>query len=200
MVAVITGDIINSREVDPKDWLSLLKGVLNQYGKAPQQWEIFRGDSFQIKVPQEEAFKVCMHIKAAIRQHPSLDVRLAIGIGDESHTADKISESNGTAYLFSGETFESLKKRTLSIKTPDKDINEVLGIMIMLILPIVDQWSPNQSRLIQVVFENPSLSQKELAKLLHKKSQSSISEGLKRAGYDEIMVLNQYFKKIIGEL
>ena len=47
MIAVITGDIINSKKMNPKAWLKPLKTELDTIGDTPKIWEIYRGDSFQ---------------------------------------------------------------------------------------------------------------------------------------------------------
>lgn len=110
MIAVITGDIINSTEKASINWLKELKTVLNQYGSSPMKWEIYRGDSFQLKLPVEKAMLTAFHIKATIKQIKNKDVRMGIGIGMEEYVSEKLSESNGTAYQNSGLCFESLKK------------------------------------------------------------------------------------------
>ena len=50
MTSVITGDIINSKNVEPKIWLPLLKDALNFLESDTRLWEIYRGDSFQIEL------------------------------------------------------------------------------------------------------------------------------------------------------
>jgi len=40
----------------------------------------------------------------------NLDVRLSTGIGNKQYEADSITEASGDAHVFSGETFEQLKK------------------------------------------------------------------------------------------
>ena len=45
MIAVITGDIINSRQFDdPGKWLAGLKELLASVSAGPQFWDIYRGD------------------------------------------------------------------------------------------------------------------------------------------------------------
>lgn len=196
MIAVITGDIVNSKKDDSQNWLNLLKNTLNQYGSEPQNWEIYRGDSFQLSLKPEKALIAAFHIKSMIKQTKIQDVRLAIGVGNEKHKSQKITESNGSAYVNSGECFESLKKQTLAIKTDDKDLNEALNIMIDLSLLTADHWSVVVSEVIKTAIENPDKNQRELAELLAK-SQSNISEALKRGGFDEIMAMNQFYMKNI---
>lgn len=199
MIAVITGDVINSREGKPTDWLKGLKEVLNQYGEIPAEWEIFRGDSFQLKVKPENALTVVLHIKAALKLSARKDVRIAIGIGLEKHKAKKITESNGEAYVYSGECFESLKKQTIAINTGNKNIDATINLMLMLALLTADNWSPTVSEIIKTAIENPEKIQKEIAEKL-KKTQSTVSAALKRGGYDEILKLNQYFQYQISSL
>lgn len=199
MVAVITGDIINSREGEVKDWLGYLKEVLNHYGQEPSQWEIFRGDSFQLSLSPENALLAAIHIKAGIKQTKAQDVRIAIGLGQETHRAKKITESNGSAYILSGECFESLKKQTLAIRSANPKLNEVLNLMLSLSLLTTNNWSNTVARTVKVALENPEKHQKEIAKLLNK-SQSSVSEALKRGGFEEIMNLNSFYQTQISNL
>jgi hypothetical protein len=48
-------------------------------------------------------------LKATIKQHKALDVRMAIGIGTIDYTSNKVTESNGVLSLIQG-MFEGLKK------------------------------------------------------------------------------------------
>jgi hypothetical protein len=200
MEAIITGDLINSRQVEPSEWMPALKKVLKKYGKEPKNWEIFRGDSFQLNTKPEDALMAAILIKAKIKQWKNLDVRIGIGIGEITYQAAKITESNGTAFLNSGECFEELKKQTLAIKTPHKDLNETLNLMIELASLTIDRWTETAAKLIKLKIENQNLNQKDLANLLNKTAQGTISEGLKRAGYDEIQRLLNYYKLKISEL
>lgn len=201
MIAVITGDIVNSRKVaSPKKWHEVLKNALNKIAPT-SNWEIFRGDSFQIElsIPQE-ALRDAIYIKACIKTIKELDVRIAIGIGEKNYVGDNVSESYGDAYLFSGERFESLKreKQNLAIKTTDENLNEELNILLRLALTIMDNWTPNSAMLIKTLFENQNLSQKELGAILGI-SQSSVSERYNRAYVWEIGALQRlYVKKING--
>ena len=193
MIGIITGDIINSKTSDPKIWLDALKSILNSYGNEPEQWEIFRGDSFQLETNPENALKATFLIKATIKQFKKIDVRLAIGIGDKTYHSEKITESNGSAFVNSGECFENLKKTTLAIKSPVKTFNTTMNLMFDLALLTVDNWTATSAKLIKTALENPDFNQEQLAKL-YGSTQSNISKGLKRGGIDEIQKLLQYYK------
>ena len=193
MIAIITGDIINSKKIFPDKWIISLKQILNRFAKENETWEIFRGDSFQVEVAPKDALILAIRIKLAIKQHKHLDVRMAIGLGEKNYRSKKITQSNGSAFVNSGECFEKLKKTTLAVKSSNYDFDFTMNTMIQLALLTMDNWTNNSVKLITSVFDYPNLKQKELAQLLGK-SQSTISEGLKRGGYDEIVSLLTYYK------
>ncbi|KDN56485.1 hypothetical protein [Flavobacterium seoulense] len=197
MKAVITGDIMHSRKLASEIWLADLKNILSVYGDEPKDWEIFRGDSFQLLIPAEDALEIALLIKASIKQHKVLDVRMAIGIGDVNHAADKITESNGTAFINSGECFEVLKKQTLGIQTPWTEFNATFEVIFSFMLMITDNWTSTSAEIIKKALENPEINQHQLATILNRKSQSSISASLKRAGYEEIKNMIAFYKQEI---
>lgn len=200
MHAILTGDIINSRSLSPEHWMIKLKTQLNRIGQEPQDWEIYRGDSFQVRVEPDQALFVALLLKSTVKQFKGLDVRIAIGIGEIAYEASKITESNGTAYLRSGECFENLKKDSLAIRTGNQLVDQRINLMLSLAALTIDTWTPVSSQIIEGALLNPDKNQKELAELLDKKSQGTISEGLKRAGFDEIQKLLLYYKDEISRL
>ncbi|WP_136481396.1 transcriptional regulator [Cognatitamlana onchidii] len=199
MTTIITGDIINSKEVPPELWLAALKSVLNSLGNTPKTWDIFRGDSFQFEVPPQKALHACLLIKATIKQFKNLDVRLAIGLGNKTFDSERITESNGTAFINSGACFEALKKTTLAIKSPFEAFDIPMNIMIQLALLTINYWTQTTAGLVKTTLEHPELNQKQIANLLGK-TQGNISQGLKRAGFDELSILLEYYKTQINTL
>ncbi|WP_417601367.1 SatD family protein [Owenweeksia hongkongensis] len=200
MTSVIIGDIINSRNSEtPKQWLNSLKTVLNEIGPEPKVWEIFRGDSFQVEVTDpKKALLTALKIKAALRSAVNLDVRMAIGIGEKSYNATKITEANGDAFVRAGELFENLKKHTLALSSPWEDVDSQVNLNIELALLTIDNWTQNSAKTVQLSIAHPKATQSELAKMLNI-SQSSVSERQKRAGFDEIMKMNQRYELLISQ-
>lgn len=197
MKAVITGDIINSRKVASALWMADLKAVLNSYGEEPKDWEIYRGDSFQLVVEAVDALDIAFIIKATVKQHKLLDVRMAIGIGTIDYKAHKVTESNGSAFVNSGECFEGLKKQTLGIQTPWPVFDKTFNLILKLTAMFSDSWTSISAQIIKEALENPSMNQIQLATVLNKKSQSSISASLKRAGYEELKNVIAFYKQEI---
>ncbi len=193
MIAVLTGDIKNSTEHKTAKWLPILKQALGRYGKEPSDWEIYRGDSFQLQTTTEQALEASVYIKACIKQIRQLDVRIAIGLGEKTYDAKKVTESNGGAFVNSGKCFENLKKQNLAIKTPSKTLDEHINLLVELALLTMDNWTPAISKTVKSAIENPEMNQRELASLLGK-SQGNISEELKKAGFDEVQKMIEFYK------
>ncbi|MGL4584602.1 MAG: SatD family protein [Flavobacterium sp.] len=196
MIAVITGDIVNSRSVDPKEWQPQLKSFLETSINNVSKWEVYRGDSFQIETTIEKAFELVLMIKALVKHISNLDVRMSIGIGEQGYTSEKVTESYGQAFINSGEAFEELKDKTLRIKTNDREFNDYFNPILGLISFIADQWKPATAEAVFYALSNRNMLQKEIAVLMNKDS-TTISRALKRAAYEEITdILKLYANKV----
>ena len=153
ITSVITGDIIKSRDAENSEWISSLKDALKTLSTDDSYWEIYRGDSFQIEIKDiHKSFEAALYIKANIKMIKGLDVRMAIGIGDKSFKGKKVTESNGEAFRFSGETIESLKKEKLNlkIKTKNETINNELNLYFKLALLSIDNWTTNSAEIVKL--------------------------------------------------
>ncbi|WP_303423923.1 MULTISPECIES: transcriptional regulator [Flavobacteriaceae] len=203
MTSILTGDIIKSRgQKNPEIWLSQLKESLSYLEPNNKHWEIYRGDSFQIEIKDAfKSFEAAIYIKAAIKMIKGLDVRLAIGIGEKTYQGNDVTESNGEAFIFSGETFETLKKekQNLKIKTKSEILNKELNLYFKLALISMDHWTVNSAEIVKLTLENPKALQEDLGKTIGI-NQNAISTRQKRANLEEILALNGMFKKKINSL
>lgn len=200
MVAVITGDIINSREL-PAQWMATLKDALSALPEKNAKWEIFRGDSFQVELPMAEALLNALYIKACIKTIKGADVRMSIGLGKVAIASEKVTESNGEAYINSGEGFDMLKgnKVNLLVKSPLPKFDEDMNLYLKLALITMDGWSPTASEVVKHMLENYNEKQDKIAQISGR-SQSSISEALKRAHFTEIMELENKYRALATEI
>jgi len=198
MIAIITGDIINSENHPPSEWIPILKNYFSRFGASPMGWEIYRGDEFQLKVNQENALFTAIQIKAILKSIKGLDVRMGIGVGLETFIGSGVSESNGTAYQRSGRKFDSLKenKVNLSIATGDEHHDKTINLMLKLALDFMDNWSVVSAEIVAMALDNLEASQKELANKLGIK-QSAVSQRLKRARIDLVLDVLSYYESLI---
>ncbi|MBG00368.1 MAG: hypothetical protein CMI36_15350 [Owenweeksia sp.] len=207
MIAVLTGDIIDSRKLPSQDiWLQPLKSLLGQCGTSPQQWDIYRGDSFQLALEDPaEALKAAIRIKALIKslspekeqeRISEIDVRLAIGIGEKNYEGAGIAESNGPVFIQSGERLEKLKKEkiTLAIQTPWEDLNREMNLFLRLASILMDSWTISSGEIVNLVFEKPDQTQSKIGQQLGIK-QNTVSDRLRRAHIEDILELDQLFRE-----
>jgi len=201
MKAIITGDIINSRNSSPKETIGDLKSVLQAYGNTPRDWEIYRGDSFQLLVAApQNSLDVAINIKALLKTEKGRDARMSIGIGDISYQAAAVTESNGDAFVRSGNRFEQLRKSkmNLAVESPWSEFDEEMNLYLQLALIAMDSWSPASAEFMVAQLANEDQSQEVLAEKLDI-GQSSVSERKKRAHYDELRQFRKRFKKRVEE-
>ncbi len=198
MYAVLTGDVIASREKNTQLWMTALRKILGTMGSAPYDWEIFRGDSFQLVTDPHYALQKSLMIKAALKSMAGADVRIAIGIGTIDYRSQKVPESNGQAFVLSGTCFDELKKQTLAIQTPWQELNELMQMVLPLAMLTVDKWSEKTAEVLLIRWWHPDWSQQQVAEFLQKKAQGNISEALKRGGFDELQLLLNYYQQQIN--
>lgn len=175
-----------------------LKKELDKVGPSPKKWEIFQGDSFQLELTQpEDSFMVAMKIKCLLKAK-SIDVRMAVGIGEKDHPAASVTESNGQVFLFSRGKFELLKreKQTLAIKTPWPELDCDMNLILKFASIAMSKWTPSSAEAMKIALEKPNLIQEALGKKLGIK-QNAVSGRLKRAYFDELAEVDALFRKKI---
>ncbi|WP_298883919.1 SatD family protein [uncultured Polaribacter sp.] len=200
MTSIITGDIINSRNIDSNIWMPLLKEVLNSVGKTTKTWEIYRGDSFQIEIEKiEDALLFAFKLKTVLKKVKNLDVRIAIGIGSKNDNYNNITEASGEAFINSGKAFDVLlKKQRLAIASTNQEFDTILNTSLALALLVMDNWTVNSATFVLKYLNSPNTSQKMIAKELNI-SESSASERRKRAGLDEILQLEKLYRQLVNQ-
>jgi len=189
MYVILVGDIVESRRVKAEVWLPVLENALKRYSK---NFDIYRGDSFQAELPLDQCFAFAFYLKAKIKSLGILDIRIGIGIGEVDYLDDKIKNSNGQAFILSGEAFDSLGKDLMAIKSPWPEYDEPVNIMLDMAMELSHKWTVNMAESVAAVLENPEANQKELAMMLERKYQSQISTALGKAHYVQISKVIDY--------
>lgn len=206
--AIITGDIVDSTKMAAEErnsmllMLQSLPELLSTFTKI--ELEIFRGDSFQIRVLDPiDSLKVALAIRAHIRSfkfaehNRQWDARMALGIGTMEYDTGTLAMSDGEAYRASGRGLDAIGKRHLTIETPWEEVNKELRVSTAFADDIVSRWTQSQSR---VMFQSltTSLNHTEIGNKLGITRQM-VDKAL-RAGKEDLMKLYiNRFEELIKE-
>lgn len=212
--SVITGDIINSRNIQNMDTLiSELKITFSIIQKniltKPSILEIYRGDSFQILIHEaKHALRIAFIIKCRLKslsleiksenQKKNADARISIGIGTVRETENKISESQGEAFELSGLELDKIShnKLNLSIKTNDEYLNNIFAVNCLFANHLSNNWSSKTSESIYryLLFQE---TQEQQAKALQT-SQPNINKRMNK--YGNIDAINAFIRLFEEEI
>ncbi len=195
MTCVITGDIIESRNRKKGIWLQPIKNLLKEFGSTPKQWEIYRGDEFQLELKPEDAMSAIIMIKACLKDI-KMDARMSIGIGEKTYSAAKVSQSNGTAFIRSGESFNMLKEQrtTVLINSGNEVWDMEMNIILRLVETITNSWLQPSAEFIFIAQQNPELSQEQIGEKLNI-TQAAVSKRQKRSNYELIMDVEKFYRE-----
>lgn len=197
ILGVLTGDLVGSRHADPARWVPALKSALGHWGAEPRDWEIYRGDSFTLVVEGRAALLAAVAVQATLLAEAEVHVRIGIGIGEVSWRSDRITESQGTAFERSGDAFDSLKRSQLKVRTGRLEWDGEWEVTLGFASRAIESWTPSSAAAVAMALLHPDRSQGEWAEALGK-SQSTTSEALKRAQFDEIQGMMRRFSTLIS--
>ncbi|WP_337261630.1 MULTISPECIES: hypothetical protein [unclassified Serratia (in: enterobacteria)] len=184
-ISVITGDLANSQQVDTASYIAHLDKLLSelQQAKRLQQYDIFRGDSFQIVSTPEQGLLLAVYIRIALRAANAAhwDARLAIGLG----TQQAKNTGYGSAFLNSGNSLDNMAKNCyLALKTDNEKINGIVSDLLPMLDHVIGRLSQSEAKIVQArMFTGTN---KSVAAALQKAT-STVSATLKRAAFDEMM-------------
>ena len=204
--AVLTGDIVKSRDITPRAQLiETLKEALETAKETHHaEYDVYRGDSFQMVIPSAPAAAlVAIIIRSKLISHSPKksspwDTRISIGIGGITYRGEKTTESDGPAFLLSGQGMDELNKknRRLNIKAPWEHADRSLSLVTRFVDDIISNWSKYsaETALYSLVYNE---SQSVLAKRLGK-SQSTINDRIATAKLELVKAYVQHVKEYIS--
>jgi hypothetical protein len=211
--AVLTGDLVKSAlfQSQRNEVLSYLKKILitvEEFEKESDKFiiftEIFRGDSFQGVISNpHKSLKVALFIRAELLKKrikkEQVDAKIAIGLGTiESLSREKIEESDGEAFQYSGRALDRMKKsQRISILSFEKKLNKNFNLLTSLLDTIISRWSPEQAEAVALWIRGET--QKSISKILGI-SQPAVHKRLKIAGVSAIEDSIGYFESTVKDI
>ena len=203
IVAVITGDIINSSVLNSerKNHLIVeLEHFVVQNANALLPIQFYRGDSFQVMTEKEKAAEICVYLEAIILSVAETWARLSIGIGSVTKMLPgNVLQSDGEAFQLSGQQLDKMKKegRLLKIAVNNKKYQPILSATFHLAESIILNWKPGQAKIIaQMPFTK---TQKEIAHRLGI-SEAAVSKAIKSSNWSSIENFINGFAETVKDL
>lgn len=228
---VITGDIVDSRGLTPADRSALygdFKKFLARCEKEHylQDFEMFRGDSFQCTVKnKEDVLATAIMIRAFIKSYATpeqkaayhhsagkggvatkgyfpgrQDIRLAIGVGSVDFIKrQSFLQSDGQAFRISGEALDSMKSTPyrMTLTTMDASINEMLEPSILLLDSVIQRWTNNQAE--TVLLKLKGMGEEEIASKF-KISRPAVNQRSRTSQWYAIEKLISFYKKTMQKI
>ncbi len=198
--AVLTGDLIDSTELDSERRENARNLVLGSVGKL-DDWsrkkvvrgkpEVFRGDQWQALLSQPKfAFRAALYVRARLIA-TGCDTRISIAIGAVDRISrTSISRSDGDAFVRSGHGLDEMKTDSeLAISLPGnmQDSGRWLSAVAELSGAILIGWRKKrrQAEVVSLAIDPGDLNQQEIGKRLGT-SHQSVSKTLKAARWNAL--------------
>lgn len=150
-IAVMTGDIIDSRHIDDPRRLSrvLDESLALLAERFAARTQRYRGDGFQVALPDApEAMSAAILLRAALIRHSTRDqrwdARLAIAIGTDHDWArsSNLAEASSAPYVASGQALDALgDERHLCLVLDGASDRGCLDLLLRFVDERLDDWS-----------------------------------------------------------
>lgn len=208
--AVLTGDIVNSRELSA----DLSKKLQRRLKSAAEEFEsvfsgtmvgalgITRGDGWQVALQEpERALRLALFLRATVKSEFMTDSRVSIGIGKVDRLErENIVESTGLAFERSGHGLEDLDRgRRLVLRVEPEDPRD--HIIVSLLDCLVSKWTDKESfavagallqRTQDAIAENSPVSERSGKK----PTRQAIGYALTRASWTTVRPCMEFFEDI----
>ncbi|MBZ2162191.1 MAG: hypothetical protein JXQ95_05840 [Alteromonas stellipolaris] len=200
--AVITGDIANSQQLSNTDLAHVLEVLTNELKEQSAiyngQYDVFRGDAFQVVIPESEsAMLVAICIRLALKAcSPATDVRISVGVGKVSFTDGKVKTGNGDAFVRSGRALDSLKSQYLAFSSDNEAFNKHASLLTAFVDSHITSLTQTQSETLLAYIKAEDKGHENIANTLGK-NRSNITRILNASQYH---LINNYLDYMATEV
>lgn len=188
MIAVLTGDIVNSTKLPKTTYQKVIASLKTQIASIEQHYQasgdIYRGDEFQIQFCHPiDALKQTILIKLMLQstdlyQQP-IQCTLSLAFGLYETLEEKPNTSSGPVFIASGRGLEKAQRGEFVLRFLGKD-NE-LDLLTQYFSQLLNRLTKTQSKLLYQFILNDFTEHKEIAKLTGT-SRQNISKRLNSIG------------------
>lgn len=207
VVAVISGDIVGSRQINDKEFLhaAIAKSLEELNLRFGAYSETFRGDAFQILFPSpEKVILAAVMLRSWLisfstsKKHP-LDARLGVGIGQMDYWSEQVGQCDGPGFVLSGKALDELtgSHDRLKILTFDTNLNSRLALNTRFADNLISGWSHYSAEVVKLNLVHTG-TQQELAEIMGK-TQPTINKRLTTARSDLIEAYIDFAQNVIDK-
>lgn len=203
-VAIITGDIVDSTEINFENrentfaQFNIGLEMIRKKFKIDYEW--YRGDAFQLKTVQPAiSLRIALMIKFWIKSFEieikkAHDIRLSLGIGTIEINKKQLSLSDGEAFRISGRNLDSLKssRQSLIIDANDSYSNALKAESILL-NAIINNITPIQSKVL--FYKLKGYKEEDIAKKLGL-AQSTVNQHSNAGNWNVFAKYIAYFENL----
>lgn len=206
LMAVLTGDIVNSTKLSASREKQLVADISRQFSGNDASIEFYRGDSFQayLQHPAQALRLALLSRMAAIglvkdAKKIQADVRISIGIGKVDTPVTALKTARGEAFVLSGRAFDEmiLKEQRLAIVCANPLANEGFQVITDYLNSIFQVMTGKQAEVLYELLAGKS--QTDVARQL-KKTKSTIHQRTSSGGWAAIEKLLQQYENILKHL
>lgn len=206
VVAVVTGDLIGSSRMKPKQ-MNDAREALQQasvdmdsaFDLLHGELAVFRGDGWQIVVRKPAlALRAAVMMRAGLLATGIGDTRTSVGIGRYDQIVDgDVGVSTGEAFTLSGRGLDEITRRMakMQLSLPDRAGRLAdWGAAAMTVCSVLmDGWTRRQAEIAFARLERADITLSVLAKGLSI-TQQSVSESLEGAGFSALEAVLSAFE------
>lgn len=202
-IAVLTGDVIDSRKVDdrPRLYRLLDDHLAELASRHGGHGERFRGDGFQLALPRAApAMEAAVAMRAALIEHSEpdqrWDARIAVAVGPAERG---IAEADGATFVASGRALDALADSTahLSLIRLEESEDPGLALLVRFLDDLLDGWSPYSAEVVGLSLRHDA-SQQALAERLGIR-QPSVHKRLRAARWPLLSDTLDYLRQRLAD-
>ena len=187
VIAVITGDIVDSRALSQSTFRQVmgnLESLLQVFqARSLCEFDIFRGDSFQLTTAAEQAATMATQIDLTLRSaEPAVEVRQCIGLGLGGAYQASVKRATGPAYLLSGHGLDEMKGRGLKVCSDNVPFQTHCDLMTRFFDSHLARLTAVQAAVVVAYLNEDNKSHEHLASVLDKK-RSNVTRILNASQY-----------------
>jgi len=213
MIAVLTGDMVNSTKMSDAAYSAAVNTLKNLLKTAQKQYqakgEIYRGDEFQIHFPNPlHAIEYTLLIKLALylSEAPRKPVQCTLSLAYGSHSVldEKPNTSSGPVFIQSGRGLDNTQRGDLSIsfEGADENTDNELLLLTQFLNHLLNRLTRTQAELLNQYIQSHYAEHKKIAEMTGTTRQN-ISNRLGNIGAflvrDYIQIVNNRVTNKLGK-